>query len=173
MICIVVFINMSSNLSIRYTHFLTQKSYIFEFQVLINLSAATVFPLLCVKYIFISLSCNHVLLICCKIHCIYLPMFCLVYIKTHLIFLEQLFLLLLVTVIAFLSFKESAPAYLLQMSHVKNQNLLLNLLINCISATSARQTLSIKDEYTFRFSNFLRIGLSDSLANCWFGIISL
>ena len=33
--------------------------------------------------------------------------------------------------------------------------------------------LSIKDEYTFRFSNFLIIGLCNSSANSWFDIISL
>ena len=36
---------------------------------------------------------------------------------------------------------------------------LLNLLINCIPAKSAPKILSLKDEHTFRFSNFLVIGL--------------
>ena len=55
--------------------------------------------------------------------------------------------------------------------HNKNQTSLLNLLINCISTRSAPQiTLSLKDEYTFRFSDFLIIGLCNSSANSWFGI---
>ena len=41
----------------------------------------------------------------------------------------------------------------------KHYNLLLNLRINCISAKSALQILSIKDECTFLLLNFLRISL--------------
>ena len=40
--------------------------------------------------------------------------------------------------------------------HNKNQNPLLNLLINCIFARS------LKGEYSFRFSNFVVIGLCNS-----------
>ena len=58
------------------------------------------------------------------------------------------------------------------MTHNKNQNPLLNLLINCIPARSATQILCIKDNYTFRFLNFLIIGLSNSSANCLFSIIA-
>ena len=36
----------------------------------------------------------------------------------------------------------------------KNRNPLLNLLINCISANSAAQILSLNAEYTFLFKNF-------------------
>ena len=43
--------------------------------------------------------------------------------------------------------------------HNKKQNPLLNLLINCTSTRSAPQILLIKDEYTFRFSDFLINGL--------------
>ena len=50
---------------------------------------------------------------------------------------------------------------------------LLNLFINGISARLAPQTLSIKDECSFRFSNVLIIGLGNSSADCWFRIISL
>ena len=50
---------------------------------------------------------------------------------------------------------------------------LLNLLINCISARSAPQILSLKDDCTLRFSIFLIIGLCNSSANSWFDIISL
>ena len=50
-------------------------------------------------------------------------------------------------------------------AHDKNLNPLLKLLINCIPARSALQILSIKDECTFLFSNFLIIGLCNSSAN--------
>ena len=53
----------------------------------------------------------------------------------------------------------------MSITHNKYKNPLLNLLINCISAKSAPQILSIKYEYTFRFSNFLIIGL------CYFSTI--
>ena len=48
------------------------------------------------------------------------------------------------------------------MTHNKNRNPLLNLLINFISVRSELQILSIKDECTFRFSNFLIMGLCSS-----------
>ena len=35
------------------------------------------------------------------------------------------------------------------MTHKKNQNALLNLLINCVSARSAPEILSIKDDYSY------------------------
>ena len=61
----------------------------------------------------------------------------------------------------FLSFKGITQAYLLKLSitHNKNLNLLLNLLNNCISAKSTPQMLSLNDEYTFHFLNFLIIDL--------------
>ena len=46
----------------------------------------------------------------------------------------------------------------------KNLNLLLNLLINSISAKYVQQIFSIKGECTFLFSNFLLIGLCNSSA---------
>ena len=52
------------------------------------------------------------------------------------------------------------------MTHNKNQNPLLYLFVNCISARSGPQVLSLKDEYTFCFSNFLIVGLCYS-ANFW------
>ena len=52
----------------------------------------------------------------------------------------------------------------LSITHNKNLNPLLNLLINCISITSAPHILSIKDERTF-FLNFLIIGLCNSSAD--------
>ena len=63
----------------------------------------------------------------------------------------------------------------------KNQNLVLNLLINCIPARSVPRILSIKDKCTFHFSVFLIIGLCNSLSNShenesnghWFHINSL
>ena len=54
----------------------------------------------------------------------------------------------------------------------RNSNPLLNLLINCVSARSAPQRLSIKDKCTFLFSIFLIIGLCNSSANCWSYIFS-
>ena len=43
--------------------------------------------------------------------------------------------------------------------------------INCISARSATQILSIKGEYTFLFLNFLIIGLCNSSANSFIDIV--
>ena len=37
----------------------------------------------------------------------------------------------------------------------KNQNSLLDLLIDCMSAESAPKIMSLKDEYNLNFSNFL------------------
>ena len=61
----------------------------------------------------------------------------------------------------FLSFKGTTQAYLLKISitHNKNLNPLLNVLINYISAKSAPQILSLNAEYTFLFLNFLIMGL--------------
>ena len=55
--------------------------------------------------------------------------------------------------IPFLSFKGTTQAYLLKISitHNKNLNPLLDLLINCISAKSAPQILSLNVECTFLF----------------------
>ena len=65
-----------------------------------------------------------------------------------------------------MSFKEMTQAYLLQISITYNKKLnpLLNLLINCISAKSAYQILSIKGECTFILLNYLIIGLCNSAA---------
>ena len=72
-------------------------------------------------------------------------------------------------------FKVTAHAYLLKITvkHNKNRILLLNLLINCISAKSAPQIIFIKDDHTFSFLNFLIIGLCNSSANFCFDINSL
>ena len=51
--------------------------------------------------------------------------------------------------------------------------LILDLLFNCKPTRSAPKMLSIKGDYTFRFSNFLIISLHNSSANSWLGIISL
>ena len=61
----------------------------------------------------------------------------------------------------FLSFKRITQAYLLKISiaHNKNQNPLLNLLKNCISAKSTPQILSLSEEYTFLFLNFIILRL--------------
>ena len=60
----------------------------------------------------------------------------------------------------------------MSVTHNKNLNPLLNLIINCMSARSALQILSIKGEYTFLFSNFLIIGLSNSSANYLLDVFS-
>ena len=64
--------------------------------------------------------------------------------------------------------------------HNKKQIPLLNFLVNCISARSAPQILSIKGQYTLRFSNFPVSGFCNSSANShiaktkgrWFDLIS-
>ena len=57
--------------------------------------------------------------------------------------------------------------YLLKISitHNKKRIDLLNLLINCISARSAPQILSIKDDCTFLLLNFQINGLFNSSVN--------
>ena len=59
----------------------------------------------------------------------------------------------------------------MSITHNKNLNPLLNLLINCILARSAPQILFMKSECNFLFSNILIIGLFNSYANCWFDIL--
>ena len=72
----------------------------------------------------------------------------------------------------FLSFKGITHAYLLKMSitHNKKRIPLLSLINTCIMARSALQILSLKEEYTFCFLNFLIIALCKSSANYWFKI---
>ena len=53
----------------------------------------------------------------------------------------------------------------MSITHNKNLNPLLNLLINCISARSAPQISSIKGDCTFHLLNFLIISLCNSSAN--------
>ena len=69
----------------------------------------------------------------------------------------------------FLSFNWTTLVYLLKMLmiHNKNQNLLY-FYINCKSAITAPQILSLKDEYALRFSRFAITSLYNSIANCWF-----
>ena len=71
-------------------------------------------------------------------------------------------------VIPFLSIKGATYANLLKisMTHNKKWIPLLYIPIHCISAWSTSQILSLKDEYTFRFPNFLIIGLCNFFANC-------
>ena len=61
---------------------------------------------------------------------------------------------------------------LISITHNKNLNPLVPSLINYITARSASQILSVKDECTFLFSNFLIIGLCNSSAICLLDIIS-
>ena len=60
----------------------------------------------------------------------------------------------------------------MSITHNKNQNPLLNLLINCVSARSAPQILSIKGNCTFILLNFPIIGLCSSSANSLLEIFS-
>ena len=60
----------------------------------------------------------------------------------------------------------------MSITHNKNLNSLLNLLITYISARSAPQILPIKGEYIFPLSKFLIIDLFNSFANCLFEIFS-
>ena len=53
----------------------------------------------------------------------------------------------------------------MSITHKENLNPLLNVLINCISARSAPQILSMKSECTLLFSYFPIIGLRNSSAN--------
>ena len=61
----------------------------------------------------------------------------------------------------------------MSITHNKNLHPLLSLFINCISARSAPQILSIKGERTLLFSNFLIVGLCNSSANYLLDIIFL
>ena len=67
----------------------------------------------------------------------------------------------------FLSFKVITHAYLLRVSikHSKNRILSLKFLMNCISARSAPQILSLKSECTFLSLNLLITGLYSPSAN--------
>ena len=131
-----------------------------------NCSAATDFPSLCVEYIPISVFSSHDFINLLKNS---LPL------STHSLFglwLDsfKFFWKALVIGIPFLFFKGITHAYLL--FHNKNLNCLLDLLINCISARSAPQILSIKGDRTLLFSNFLKTALCNSSANCFFEIFS-
>ena len=100
-------------------------------------------------------------MIYCKINCLYLPIFYLVYVWIYL----TLFWKALVIVITFLSFKGITHIYWLKrlITRNKKQILLLNLLINCILARSVPQ-MSLNNDCTFLLSNFLMIGLCSSSA---------
>ena len=78
----------------------------------------------------------------------------------------------LVIVVPFLSFTGITYASLLKipMAHNEQLILLLNLLINCISARLKHQILSIKGECTFLLLNFLIADLCNCSANSLFEI---
>ena len=61
----------------------------------------------------------------------------------------------------------------ISIAHSKIRIPLLNLFINCISARSAPQILSVKDERTFLLLSFLIIGLCNSSANSLLEIFSM
>ena len=77
-------------------------------------------------------------------------------------------------VIPFLSFKGMTHAYLKKISITRNKIYfpLTSLFSNYISARSAAQILSIKDECIFIFSNFLATGLCSSSDNSLLDVIS-
>ena len=54
----------------------------------------------------------------------------------------------------------------MSITHNEKRIHLLNVPSSCISAQSETQILSIKDECTYRFSNFLIIVLCNTFANC-------
>ena len=87
---------------------------------------------------------------------------------------SKMFWKALVNVIPFLSLKGITHAYLLYIwiTHNKNLNLLLNLLINGISARSASKILSVKGEYTFISLNVLIIVLCNPSASSLLEIVS-
>ena len=87
---------------------------------------------------------------------------------------SKIFSKALIAVIPFESYKAITPCVFTKdiITHNKNRIALLNVLINFISARSAPQILSIKDECAFRFSNFLIIDLCNSSAYSWFHIFS-
>ena len=80
-----------------------------------------------------------------------------------------------VILITFLSFKGTTHTYLLKilMTHNKKWNPSPYLLINSISTRLVPGIVSLKDEYTLPFSNFLIIGYHNSSAKCLFGFTSL
>ena len=65
----------------------------------------------------------------------------------------------------------------MSITHNKNLNPWLNVLINCVSARSAPQIMFIKGECTFLLLNFLKIGsiirLSNYFANSSLAIFSV
>ena len=61
--------------------------------------------------------------------------------------------------VSFLSFKGTTDAYKKPIAHNKYLFPLLYLLSDCISAESVPQILSLNDEQTFLFLNFVIIGL--------------
>ena len=60
----------------------------------------------------------------------------------------------------------------MSITHNKNLNALLNLLINCISTRYAPQILLINVEFPFLFFNFLIIDFCNSSVNSLFEIFS-
>ena len=163
---------MSPNLSI-YKLFDMEVMYlwILFFKVLINFSAATDFLHYVLNTFYFA---TMISLICYKIHCYYpMPLSTLIWFGLGLDS-SKIFWTALVIAIPFSGFKGVIHAYLLKISITYNKKriLLLDLLINWISARSAPQILSIKGQYAFRFLNFLIIGLCNSSPNSWFDIFS-
>ena len=73
----------------------------------------------------------------------------------------------------FFDFQSNNPCIFSKISIAYNQNRIpfVGLLINCISARSASQILSRKNEYALHVLNVLIISLCKSSANDWFDTI--
>ena len=74
-----------------------------------------------------------------------------------------------VIVMLLLSFKRTTHGYFVKisMTHNKSWSPLLYLFVYCISTRAAPQIMYLRGEYTFRFTNFLIIGLCNSSVNSW------
>ena len=75
---------------------------------------------------------------------------------------------------AFFTFQRNSPCIfaiistcIISITHNTNRNVLLHLLINCISANSAPQMLFLKEAFTSWFLHFPINDLCNSLGYCW------
>ena len=141
------------------------------FKVLINLSATTIFFIICwilfyiiilQRWFVIMYEYGNIKTFFAKSyipigHCLYLSIFFLVCGLTHPKYLEDIS-----NCKSFFYLLKEQPMHIYykchKITHNKIRNPLLNL-INCISVILAHLILHIKDEYTFGFSNFLITGL--------------
>ena len=118
-----------------------------------NHSPTTDFPSLCVEYISISFF-SHDFIDLNKTHCVINPYFLWFSIRFFWSFLKSSS-----NCNNFFIFQRNNPSkFTININNTnKNLNPLLNLLINCTSAKSAPQILSIIGWCTFLLSNFLKL----------------